>query len=129
MKNTILFILGASSTLLLLAGCKKEENTPVNQTCADEHVIEVYQDKKGIITKTELDTYCVIVDSTAIARGSYPLDDYLVPIPGLPPQYQVEGLRVVISGRKKSCYGLTTLPNLRTVFGYKLEVDAIKASQ
>lgn len=129
MKNLLPFILGLASSLLLVGGCKKEDSTPPNQTCADEHVLEVYQEKKAIVVRTELDTYCIIVDSTAIAHGSYLLDNYLVPIPSLPAQYQVEGLQVTISGRKKSCYGLTTLPNLRNMFGYKLEVDAIKASR
>jgi hypothetical protein len=130
MKNIVPFVVSlTSSTLLLLGGCRKEDSASPNQTCADEHVLEVYQDRKAVVVMTQLDTYCLVVDSTAIAGGSYLLDDVLVPVPKLPAQYQVVGLQVRFSGRKKSCYGLTTLPNLRNMFGYKLEIDAIKESK
>lgn len=78
---------------------------------------------------TQLDTYCLVADPADIAQHSYHLENYLVPVPALPAQYQVEGLRVVFSGRKKSCYGLTTLPMLRGMFGYKLEVTDIQISK
>lgn len=127
MKIFILPAIGASC-ILIGASCTKNEASPQEAvSCAGESVLAVYQDQPAIITMTQLDTYCLIVDSAAIATGSYKLDEYLVPSTALPPHYRVGGLRVVFSGRKKSCYGLTTLPNLRATFGYKLEVNAIRA--
>jgi len=111
-------------------GCKGQEAAPSNQasqSCAGESVLAVYRNQIAVVAMTQKDTYCLIADSAAIANHSYKLDDYLVPTTALPLQYQVEGLRVLFSGRKKSCYGLTTLPTLRNSFGYKLEVDAIQA--
>jgi hypothetical protein len=112
------------------ASCKGQEarpSTQANQNCAGESVLAVYQNQVAVVTMTQKDTYCLIADSAAIANHSYKLDNYLVPATALSPQYQVEGLRVLFSGRKKSCYGLTTLPTLRNSFGYKLEIDAIQA--
>ena len=126
MKKTLPLSL---SFALLLAGygcTDKTDATPAGQTCADEHVLETYQNREAVVTRTQLDTYCLIVDTAALASGSYRLEQYLVPAVPLPSQYQVEGLRVRLTGRKKSCYGLTTLPNLMSLFGYKLEVDNIQ---
>ncbi|OGX86515.1 hypothetical protein [Hymenobacter glacialis] len=123
-------LLGLSLSLALLltgSGCtEKTDATPTGQTCKNERVLEDYQNREAVVTLTQLDTYCLIVDTAAIARGSYRLEHYLVPAVRLPSQYQVEGLRVRLTGRKKSCYGLTTFPNLRNMFGYKLEVDNIQ---
>ena len=131
MKNALLIM---SSLLLvtsqLLLGCQQKEEAPqpVGQTCENERVLEVYQDRKAKIIKTELNRYCLTVDLVDIASSSYQLPNVLVPaLDGdIPAQYRIEGLHVLLSGRKKSCYGLTSLPNLFNSFGYKLEVDAIK---
>ncbi|WP_460621257.1 hypothetical protein [Hymenobacter tenuis] len=119
----ILFLLTA---VLLTAGCKKDTSVHPNQSCDDEYVLATYQNKEAVVTRTEPNTYCLIVDENDLASGQYTLDNYLVPVFPLPSQYQVVGLRVLLTGRKKSCYGLTTLPELRTMFGYKLEVDNIQ---
>ena len=111
---------------LTAAGCEKDMANPNGQTCANESVLAVYTSQEALITKTQLGTYCLIADPADISRGSYLLDNYLVPSAPLPPQYQVEGLRVLLTGRKKSCYGLTTFPTLRTSFGYKLEIDDMR---
>ncbi len=121
--TSALLILGA------MAGCSKDEGNAPQQSCDNEHVLASYQNREAVVTKTQLDTYCLIVDETALSSGRYLLDNYLVPVHPLPAQYQVEGLRVLLTGRKKSCYGLTTLPNLRNMFGYKLEVDNLQAKQ
>jgi hypothetical protein len=121
---------GLSLSLALLLtgpGCTdKTDATPTGQTCENERVLETYQNREAVVTRTALDTYCLIVDTAAIASRRYHLEHYLVPAVRLPAHYQVEGLRVRLTGRKKSCYGLTTFPELMTMFGYKLEVDNIQ---
>jgi hypothetical protein len=115
---------------LINAGYIGQEPLPhsqASQNCADERVLTLYHNQIAVVTMTQKDTYCLIVDSVAIAKHSYKLENYLVPSSALAPQYQVEGLHVLFSGRKKSCYGLTTLPSLRNSFGYKLEIDLIQA--
>ena len=113
-------------------GCSKDTSTTPDtrttpqQGCANERVLASYQNQEAVVTRTQLDTYCLIVDEPALSSGRYLLENYLVPVTPLPARYQVEGLRVLLTGRKKSCYGLTTFPNLRTMFGYKLEVDDIE---
>lgn len=114
------------------ASCKGQEarpSTQANQNCAGESVLAVYQNQVAVVTMTQKDTYCLIVDSTALSSGRYIHENYLVPTNPLPTRYQVEGMRVLLTGRKKSCYGLTTFPDLRTSFGYKLEVDNIQSKQ
>lgn len=117
-----------SLVILLLAsgGCKKADGP--GQSCADERLLEAYHDREAVVVMSAPTTYCLVVDSGDIARGSYILENYLVPVPAsaLPAQYRVAGLRILLSGRKKSCYGLTTLPQLRTAFGYKLEIEAVR---
>lgn len=112
--------------LLASASCKKEDGP--DQNCADEQLLEAYQEREAVVVLSQGTTCCLVVDSSDIARGSYGLENYLVPVPAssLPSQYRTVGLRVLLSGRKKSCYGLTTSPQLRTSFGYKLEIDAVK---
>lgn len=123
-------LLGLSLSLALLltgSGCtEKSDATPTGQTCENERVLETYQNREAVVTRTEPDTYCLIVDTAALSSGRYVHENYLVPVSPLPAQYRVEGLRVLLTGRKKSCYGLTTFPDLRVMFGYKLEVDNIQ---
>ncbi len=90
--------------------------------------METYQNREAVVVLSQGTTYCLVVDSSDIARKSYGSENYLVPVPAasLPSQYRTVGLRVLLSGRKKSCYGLTTSPQVRNSFGYKLEIDAVK---
>ena len=107
-------------------GCTKDTSTTPQQGCANERVLASYQNREAVVTRTEPDTYCLIVDEPALSSGRYTHENYLVPATPLPASCQVEGLRVLLTGRKKSYYGLTTFPELRTMFGYKLEVDDIQ---
>jgi hypothetical protein len=129
MRTSLYLFVGGM--LLLGSGCQKDPIAAPDRTCADEHTLATYQNQEAVVVQTELDTYCLVVDSTAIAQNSFPLAVYLVPVPAtaLPAQYRVPGLHVRLDGLKQSCYGLTTLPNLRTPFGYKLKLTAVKASQ
>jgi hypothetical protein len=133
MRNALPLILSvASAALLLLGGCKKEDIASSTQTCPDEKVLEVYQSKEAKVIKTELDRYCLTVDAADVALPGgygYQIQNVLVPAADLPATYRVEGLHVRLSGRKKSCFGLTSLPTTFGAFGYKLEVDAIQAAQ
>jgi hypothetical protein len=129
MKGILPFPLSAFSlTLLLMGGCKKEDSTLPNDACADERTLEVYQGVDAVVVNAS-GVLCFVVDVDDIARGSYKAQNYLVPVPGISSQGRTWGEHVVISGRKKSCYGLVTSPNLRTTFGYKLEVNSIKYSK
>jgi hypothetical protein len=119
------------SPLLASSGCSEKNSvTPVGQTCDNERVLEIYQNREAKVIKTELNRYCLTVDPDDVAGSSYRLPNVLVPVSesDIPAQYRVEGLHVLLSGRKKSCYGLTSLPNVYALFGYKLEVDTIKKS-
>ncbi len=114
------------SFALLLAGSgcsKKTEATPAGQTCDNERLLETYQDREAMVVKAGV--YCLTVDPADFQSGNYHSESVLVPTTPLPAAYQVYGMRVRISGRKKSCYGLTTHPNFRNKFGYKLELDKI----
>lgn len=132
MKNVLPFLLSAASTTLLLLGsCKKEDSASPNQTCADEHVLEVYQDREAKVIVADGKKYCLTVDAADVAGNGTGYNigkDVLVPVTDtdIPSQYQVEGLHVLLSGRKKSCFGLATLSMLSGPFGYKLEVESIK---
>ena len=128
MKRPATFLL-ASSLLFGGFGCdNKDEMAPSGQTCEDERLLETYKDRQAVVAQTQLDTYCLLIYTGSPTSDDRILEKFLVPVPAssLPAQFRVEGARVLLSGRKKSCYGLTTLPNLRTMFGYKLEIDAVK---
>lgn len=126
MKSIITIYSLMGLLLLASASCKKEEGP--SQSCAGEQLLETYQNREAIVVLSQGTTYCLVVDSSDIARRSYGPENYLVPVPAssLPSQYRAVGSRVLLSGRKKSCYGLTTSPQLRTSFGYKLEIEAVK---
>lgn len=118
----------ALSTLLLTGGCKKEEITSSDNTCADERTLEVYQDVDAVIVSAS-GRLCFVVDADDIAKGQYPAEHFLVPVPEISFQGHTWGEHAIISGRKKSCYGLVTFPDVRTMYGYKLEVNSVKYSK
>lgn len=115
--------------LISSSGCSEKATVSPTQTCADEHVIEEYKDREAKVIETEQDRYCLTVDAADIALAGgygYQTKNVLVPATDLPTIYRVGGLHVLLSGRKKSCYGLTSLPTTFGSFGYKLEVESIK---
>jgi hypothetical protein len=129
MKSVLPFALSvASLSLLLIGGCKKEDSISPADTCADERTLEVYQDIDAVVVEAS-GVLCFVVDKDNIAKGSYEIQHFLVPVPTISFQGHTWGERAVISGRKKSCYGLVTLPNLRNNFGYKLELNSVKYSK
>jgi hypothetical protein len=123
------FIL-VSALLLIVSGCDKSiEVVPTTRTCENERLLETYVAQEGMVIQGG-DEYWLTVAPEDLQTGSYRLNNVLVPTQALPTSLKVEGLRVKVSGRKKSCYGLVTLPELRTMFGYKFELDHIeKASK
>lgn len=50
----------------------------------------------------------------------------LVPCDSLPEQYQQPRTKVIISYKRKDCYGAMTTPALRTSFGYYIDLTAIR---
>ncbi len=50
----------------------------------------------------------------------------LVPCDSLPEQYQQPRTKVIISYKRKDCYGAMTTPALRTSFGYYIDLIAIR---
>ena len=112
------------SPLLASSGCSEKNSvTPAGQTCDNERLLETYQDREAMVIKAGV--YCLTVAPEDLLDGNYRTENVLVPVTPLPAAYQTVGLRVRVSGRKKSCYGLTTSPNFRHSFGYKFELDKI----
>ena len=101
------------------------EVVPTTQTCENERLLETYRDQDGMVTQAG-DAYWLTVAPRDLQAGNVLLENTLVPFPGIPDALKIDGLRVKVSGRKKSCYGLVTLPQLRTMFGYKFELDRIE---
>jgi len=129
MKSFLPFALSvASLSLLLMSGCKKEDNVSPNDTCSDERTLEVYQDVDAVVVSAS-GVLCFVVDEDDIAKGQYEGQHFLVPVPNISFQGHTWGERAVLSGRKKSCYGLVTFPDVRTMYGYKLEVNSVKYSK
>jgi hypothetical protein len=118
----------SSALLFSVCGCDTpEEVVPVTQTCENERLLETYNAQEGMVIAGS-DAYWLTVAPEDLQMGSYQLGNVLVPTQALPAALRVAGLRVKVSGRKKSCYGLVTLPTLRTMFGYKFELDHIEKS-
>jgi len=99
-------------------------------SCPDERTLDVYNDQEAVVIQAggPGGQYCLAVDTAGFAKMSFDLRSYLVPIPAsaLPAQYHIVGTHVRLTGRKKSCYGLVTSANTMAIFGYKLEIDAVK---
>ena len=127
MKSQFLSVFSLA-LLLVVSGCGSPVDVaPNKQTCDDEHLLETYQGREAMVIKAGI--YCLTVAPEDLQSGNYHTENVLVPTTPLPLIYQAEGLRVRISGRKKSCNGLTTSPNFRHSFGYKLELDEIEGSR
>jgi len=61
-------------------------------------------------------------DSTTYTVGP----NILVPCDSLPAQYQKPRKKLIISYKRKDCYGAMTTPTLRTNFGYFINLTSIR---
>ncbi|OGX85340.1 hypothetical protein BEN48_14725 [Hymenobacter glacialis] len=112
--------------LLTSVGCSdKTDATPMGQTCENEHLLETYHDREGRVIQA-IDQYWLSVAPEDFNRESFSIGNVLVPTTPIPTALRINGLQVKVSGRKKSCYGLVTLPSLRTNFGHKIELERIE---
>lgn len=113
--------------LLLIFGCKEEEpqmQTACEKSCENEQVIESIHNGEYKVSKIENLPF-QLVPLSAINKGKTEPDEILVPC-NLPKEFQKEGLVVLVSGNKKNCCNLLTLPNYRVSWGCKFEISSIE---
>ncbi|MCF2490774.1 hypothetical protein [Dyadobacter sp. CY347] len=53
-------------------------------------------------------------------------ENILVPCGSLPAQYQKQGTKLIVSYKRKDCYGAMTTPTRRTNFGYFVNLTSIR---
>ncbi|NJO00247.1 MAG: hypothetical protein HC880_00015 [Bacteroidia bacterium] len=106
-------------------------------SCQDETLTERLIDVEGeIIRMSGIDNlpaemggviYGIQLDAQYFGQPGYTItDDILVPCEELPDEFKEHNLRVLVSGNRKSCCRLLSLPNLLSGFGCKLELTAIR---
>lgn len=126
------------SLVLLASSCGQksaiEPDKPASNTspltCVDESTLEVYQDREAVVVLVG-EMYCLSVapEDVADPDGVFRVSNVLVPATPIASQFRVARQHVLLTGRKKSCDRLLTLPNLKSSFGHKLEVDNLSTTR
>jgi len=72
------------------------------------------------------DRYVLSTDSKDFERAEYSIgENVLVPCDSLPAQYQKARTKVIVSYKRKKCYGAITDPDLRSNYGYYVDLTSI----
>lgn len=73
------------------------------------------------------DQYILSTDPADFESTSHGIGkNILVPCNSVPEQYRKAGSRVIVSYKRKNCYGAITLPQLRSNFGYFIDLTSIR---
>ena len=81
-------------------------------------LITSYQDQDLYVLSTEPKDF----GTTSHTAGR----NILVPCDSLPAQYRQAGVQLIISYRRKDCYGVLTAPTLRSYYGYYVNLSSIR---
>lgn len=72
------------------------------------------------------DKYVLSTEPKDFERAEYSIgDNILVPCDSLPTQYQKARTKVIVSYKRKKCYGAITDPTLRSNYGYYVDLTSI----
>lgn len=122
--------------LLMLVQCKSTEpdNQSVNCDCQSPTEAKEQKNVEAVVVLVQyardhdmyiLSTYPPDFESTSHGAG----DNILVPCDELlsvPAEFRTPGLRVMVSYKRKTCYGAITSPVMRVLYGYYVELASIK---
>lgn len=74
------------------------------------------------------DLYVLSTDPADFERSSHVAGpNILVPCDSLSTEYRKQGMKVLVSYKRKDCYGAITQPTLHGNYGYFVDLTAIKA--
>ncbi len=123
---------------LVIFGCNPEKDDVqlCGSSCEDEATTEVFNDVQGkvVINNTYVNeagetvaVYAITTNPDDQDKDTWDLFSGFVLAPcNLPEAYKKDNLRVVISGRKKSCCSQLTQANFKSAYGCKFEITEIR---
>lgn len=128
------FALLSFMVLMISLQCSQESDDPAADKC-DCQTASIAEEKKDVEAVVVLITsyqdpdrfYVLSTEpkdfSTASHTGGR---NILVPCDSLPAQYQEAGTLLLVSYRRKDCYGALTSPNLRSFYGYYVDLTSTR---
>ncbi|MGV3600011.1 MAG: hypothetical protein ACO1N1_02345 [Dyadobacter fermentans] len=131
--RTLPWRLVAPALLFALTNCASDDPAEQNRACDCNGAIadEAIKDKEAVVVLLEgnnpdgyqgPDMYILSTDPADFERTSHAAGpNILVPCVtslSVPEEYQKQGLRVLVSYRRKQCYGAITSPVMRSNYGY-----------
>lgn len=124
--------------LLMLVRCTTEDPDlqPANCDCQTSPVSEEEKDVEVVVVLISgnnapggnqgPDIYVLSTEPKDFEATTYHVGkNILVPCSFLPVGYQKAGSRLVVSYKRKECYGAISLPELRSNFGYHVDLTSI----
>lgn len=115
--------------LFVTFGCYQEdssENDMQNNNCENEIVNETIRNVRGKVVKVN-DVYSITTDVESLEESGYIIGSMNILVPyNLEEKYRNEELQVIVSGYKKECCELLSLPQLRSGFGCQFEITSIE---
>jgi hypothetical protein len=108
------------------ANCDCQKGT-VGKKKKDVEAVVVYMQGGYPGASQRPDLYVLSTDPADFERSSHVAGpNILVPCDSLSTQYRKQGLRVLVSYRRKDCYGAITQPTMRSSYGYYVNLTAIR---
>ncbi|MDQ6482591.1 hypothetical protein [Dyadobacter sp. LHD-138] len=127
----------ALALLFILAQCTSDDIQSEQCNCESATVTEENKDVEAVVVFIQgnnpngnqgPDNYVLSNDSADFKRSSHVAGpNILVPCDSLSTNFRKQGLKVLISYKRKDCYGAITQPTLHGNYGYFVDLTAIKA--
>lgn len=113
--------------------CSQERDDSAVGIC-DCQTASIAEEKKDVEAVVVLiknyqdeDVYILSTEPKDFSRSSHTAGrNILVPCDSLPAQYQEAGKLLLVSYRRKDCYGALTSPNFRVYYGYHVDLISVR---
>jgi len=129
MLKTVKYIFYHLILLTIIFGCYQEDSTEDvigNNNCESETVEETISNVRGKVVKVN-EVYSITTDMESLEVSGYIIGSKNILVPyNLEEKYRNVELQVIVSGYKKNCCGLLSLPQLRSGFGCRFKITSIK---
>ncbi|WP_439558147.1 hypothetical protein [Dyadobacter sp.] len=104
------------------------EGATVAEEVKDVEAVVVYMQGGSPGASQRPDWYVLSTDPADFERSSHAAGpNILVPCDSLSTEFKKQGARVLISYKRKDCYGAITQPTFRGNYGYFIDLTEIKA--
>lgn len=124
------------TVFLLNEECTRDADDPSREKC-DCQTALLMKEKKDVEAVVVLITsyqdserYVLSTEPNDFAMASHTVgENILVPCDLIPTQFQQAGMKVIVSYKRKKCYGAITQPTFHSYYGYYIDLKSIRKEQ